>query len=312
MSSAYALGTALRQHILAALQRGQAQDGRLLQALVGDLCSADHSDLLPALRYLVLSPAFSNALGQRQPLSSDNRLEWRLRQELEQVFAPAICQRLEPVLRGLLALPAAAPQQGDDQLGEEVLEERHAQPIAISSPPPPPGGAGLVALLGFLAGALAVGLAGVLAWFVWLNRAPQESVTPTATAPAAPAEAVQPATPPQAPNLDQADLERAVATVQELYRAISQRDASGARQRVGSSAADQFEPSLYESMQRVEVSDLREINRRGSTVELEGVITYVYPDGTSQSESRSFSVDTASTPALVTASGFGQVLKPRS
>jgi serine/threonine protein phosphatase PrpC len=313
MSSAYALGTALRQHILAALQRGQVQDSRLLQALVGDLCGADHSDLLPALRYLVLSPAFSSALGQREPLGSDSRLEWRLRQELEQVFAPAICQRLEPVLRGLLALPAAAPQQVDEQMPEDRAEAKHTQPIVSSSPPPPaPRGSGLVAVLGFLAGALAVGLAGVLAWFVWLNRAPQQSSAPTATPPTAPTEAVQPATPPQAPNLDQAELEKALATVQELYQALSQRDANAVRQRVSSSAADQFEPSVYEPMQRVEVSDLREINRRGATVELEGVVTYVYSDGTSQSESRSFSVDTSSTPALVTASGFGQVLKPRN
>jgi hypothetical protein len=46
-------------------------------------------------------------------------------------------------------------------------------------------------------------------------------------------------------------------------------------------------------------------------VSLHGVVTFVYPDGSTQSESRSFVVDTATQPALITASGFNQVLKAR-
>jgi hypothetical protein len=41
------------------------------------------------------------------------------------------------------------------------------------------------------------------------------------------------------------------------------------------------------------------------------VVTFVYPDGTSQSESRSFTVDTATNPALITGSSFGQVMRGR-
>jgi hypothetical protein len=41
------------------------------------------------------------------------------------------------------------------------------------------------------------------------------------------------------------------------------------------------------------------------------VVTFAYPDGSVQSESRRFTVDTASTPALIIASDFGGVIKAR-
>ena len=61
--------------------------------------------LLPALRYLVMSPAFSNALGQRPALTGETRLHL-LHEELEKAFTVAICRRMTTVLRGLLGLPA--------------------------------------------------------------------------------------------------------------------------------------------------------------------------------------------------------------
>ena len=59
------------------------------------------------------------------------------------------------------------------------------------------------------------------------------------------------------------------------------------------------------------VDSLQEVSRDGSKVTLQGVVTFVYPDGTSQAESRSFTVDTASQPGLITASSFGPVVSPR-
>jgi hypothetical protein len=46
-------------------------------------------------------------------------------------------------------------------------------------------------------------------------------------------------------------------------------------------------------------------------VDLTGLVTFSYPDGTSQVESRSFRVDTATDPALITASSFLAVVQPR-
>jgi hypothetical protein len=59
------------------------------------------------------------------------------------------------------------------------------------------------------------------------------------------------------------------------------------------------------------VDQLRAIGIDGAQVNLEGLVTFVYPDGTSQSESRQFTVDTSTDPALITGSSFGQVTRSR-
>ena len=102
------LGTRLRQQILTDLERGISCDGRRLQALVGDYCGDSQLTLLPALRYLVMSPGFSSAVAQQPPLAADGRLQLRLQQELQQVFTQAICQRMTAVVGGLLGFPEAS------------------------------------------------------------------------------------------------------------------------------------------------------------------------------------------------------------
>ena len=97
----YALGANLRRQILSDLERGLPLDGRRLQALVGDFCGQSQLALLPALKYLVLSPAFSSAASQQPPLPADPRLQLRLQQELNEVFAAPICARMDAVLGSL-------------------------------------------------------------------------------------------------------------------------------------------------------------------------------------------------------------------
>ena len=99
--------------------------------------------------------------------------------------------------------------------------------------------------------------------------------------------------------------------MQQLYGALSSRKIAAARQLLSGSAADQFDPTFFEQFTQVSLADLKETGRSGSTVNLSGLVTFTYPDGTSQVESRSFSVDTAASPALITASAFGQVVQPR-
>jgi hypothetical protein len=103
-----------------------------------------------------------------------------------------------------------------------------------------------------------------------------------------------------------------MAPVQQLYSALSNRNVEAARQLLAGGAADQFDPRFFEQFERVSVADLRETSRTGSTVNLEGVVTFLYPDGSTQSETRSFSVDTDAVPAVISASGFIQVVKPRN
>ena len=302
----YQLGANLRRQILADLQRGQFSDGRRLQALVGDFCDESQSNLLPALKYLVLTPAFSHAVGQTPALEADARLQLRLNQELQELFAPAICQRMAAVVSGLLNL-------GEGSTATATVSAALA-PSAGSS-------RGLVAVLSFIAGVLLVGVVGGLMWLLLLSRQQQALAPPTGGTPLqeAPALREQPresALPPPAPDLEQpldpAAVDLAITTVQQLYSALSSRNSEAARQLFGAAAADQFDPSFFEQFERVSVADLRETKRTGSTVNLKGVVTFLYPDGSSQSETRNFSVDTGASPAVITASAFGQVVKPRN
>lgn len=306
----YQLGANLRRQILADLQRGQSSDGRRLQALVGDFCGESQSNLLPALKYLVLTPAFSHAVGQTPALGADARLQLRLNQELQELFAPAICERMAAVVSGLL------------NLGEGSTATATATASAALAPSTG-SSRGLVAVLSFIAGVLVVGVVGGLVWLLLLSRQQQALAPPSGGAPLqeAPAEAErkQPSEspmPPPAPDLEQpldpAAVDQAIATVQQLYSALSSRNSEAARQLFGAAAADQFDASFFEQFERVSVADLRETSRTGSTVNLQGVVTFLYPDGSSQSETRSFSVDTGASPAVITASAFGQVVKPRN
>ena len=368
------LGALLRHQIVADLQRGIPTDGRRLQALVGDLCGERHMPLLPALRYLVMSPAFSSAVGQTPPLPADTRLQLRLQQELDQIFTAAICLRMTAVLRGLLGLPEAETAAVNGAGGSQSAPVAMPVPVAAPVPPQPPqipmpavsaavpsvpvapsqaaasmpqggdlpagwpieemsreqagyeraaagGSRGVVAVLSFMAGVLVVGVLGALGWMVQISRQPLQPNTspsttqkPVETTPA-PTPAQEPATnqPPPAPDLgtQQANTDLAIASVQQLYTDISSGHLDAARQLFSPAAADQFDPSFFSQFQQVSVSDLRETGRSGSSVTVSGVVTFVYPDNTTQSESRSFTVDTSTQPALITGSSFGAVLKPR-
>lgn len=339
------LGVSLRQQILADRQRGIPTDGRRLQALVGDLCGDRQLPLLPALRYLVMSQAFASAVEQAPPLPADNRLQLRLQQELDQVFTTAICQRMAPVLRGLLALPevpaeAVAPAAPP----APVMPAMPAVPESIAAMASAPaslaelellrdtlaiddrraastGSRGVVAVLSFMAGVLVVGVLGGLGWLLQISSRPQlQALAPSSStnnnaAPSSPAapQASAPTQPPPAPDLEQqqASPDLAIASVQQLYTDISNGHFDAARQLFSPAAADQFDPAFFSQFQQVSVSDLRETSRSGTSVNLSGTVMFVYPDGTSQSESRTFTVDTASQPALITGSSFVAVLKPR-
>ena len=313
------LGAALRRQVLADLERGLSCDGRRLQALVGDYCGDSQGALLPALKYLVMTPACGNALSQQPPLPADGRLLLRLQQELNPVFTPAICARMEAVLRGLLGLAEAGPSGAAEAESAMPAAEPPAPSAAsLAAPAPqaaPASGQGLVAALGFLAGVLAVGLAGLITWLLLSRQGlpllPQPAAQDQASTPGPQPDSTATQLPPPAPDLQQAALDNAIATVQQLYSDLSNGNGEAARQLIGGGAADQFDPAFFNQFQRVNVSDLREIGRSGAVVSLQGVVTFVYPDGSTQSESRSFVVDTATQPALITASGFNQVLKAR-
>ena len=319
----YELGVKLRRQILSDLERGLPSDGRRLQALVGDLCGHDQLPLLPALKYLVMTPGFNSAVDQQPPFPADARQQLRLQQELNEVFAAGISARMEAVLQGLMGVAFAsassqsvAPETPPEP-EPEPEEEAYQEPYAIEANPRRDGSRGLVAVLSFIAGVLVVGVGGGLAWLV-LQSQPSNSPDLANLNGSPLGQQQEPAStePPPEPDLEAirsqaASTAQAVASVEQLYNDLSLGNIQAARQRFSGEAADQFDPAFFRQFQRVSVDNLREISRDGSLVTLEGMVTFVYPDGTSQSESRSFTVETATDPALITGSNFGEVTRGR-
>jgi hypothetical protein len=328
------IGQQLRAVVLRDHQEGRPLDPRRLQAVIGDLCADAQADLVGPLRYLVLSGAFASAAGMDPPLADGRHLP-RLQHELAEMYAPALCARLLPLLEGLLELP-------DSSLHRTAAMATQAPPAEpaernIATAPARAGSAGaslLILLLAFLSGVLMVALLGValLLWQRHRGSLPGGTVpgpsamatgTPGGTAAPAPSPvspppepsaapvAEQPPPPPAAPTEASAPLDRAVASIQELYGALSAKDFSRAQPLFGPAAADQFDPSFFRQFERVSVGNLRSTGEEGSTLNLEGVVTFVWPDGSLQTETRTFSVDTSTSPAVITGSAFGAVLTPR-
>jgi hypothetical protein len=105
--------------------------------------------------------------------------------------------------------------------------------------------------------------------------------------------------------------DRALRSIQDLYALLSAKDFEKSSLLYGGGAADQFSPVFFSQFKRVTVQKLSVTSKAGSFLNLEGEVTFVWPDGSIQSETRSFSVDTSSEPPLITASEFGRVITPR-
>jgi len=180
--SDHELGGRLREILLQERARGLLLEARRLQAWAGDLCEHEQLALVPPLRHLLLSPAFLSELGRTPPLS-EPRSRLRFLQELREVFATPLCDRMEAVVEGLLGLPASVPSDGS-----VPTDPAPATPIvAIPLPPPPPGDgaeaaalkAWPIALAGFLGGALLLALAGVLFWLGERNSPVVQAAIPS-------------------------------------------------------------------------------------------------------------------------------------
>lgn len=372
---AHRIGQQLRAVLLRDRRERRPFDPRRLQAVIGDLCGDDHPELVAPLRYLVLSGAFASAVGMDPPLA-EGRLLQRLQTELAQMYAAPLCARLQPLLEGLLDLPASPMQAarlpapapvtggGDGRIqppgavaAAAFASAAAAQPAVVQGSEPPAGApsgaaaplwqgervaapaagrssaggsAALPAALAFLAGVLLMALAGVGLLLWQRHSAPQPGATAPPASPASsalPAGSPTPAAPgsdaaalPAAPTLPPAEfspepnaapLDRAVSSIQALYAALSLKDFDRARGLFSEAAADQFDPGFFRQFERVSVQDLEATGQVGSSLNLQGVVTFVWPDGSLQSETRSFSVDTSSDPARITASEFGRVIRPR-
>lgn len=283
---------------------------------------ADQQDLLPALSFLLRSRAMASALAQPSG-SDDGRLSARLLAEIQAQYSPAICQRLQGVIAGLVGQAAQpAPPPWPQAAATSTAPPPMGMPAVTTVVSPSGGGAGgsnwMVALLCFLIGILGSGLL-LMVWLQQQNRPPAGagSAMPTVPATPAPSPAAATAPPPAAipapapPPAGTEALNAAVTSIQDLYGALSNKDYASASRYFGPLAADQFEPTFFNQFERVTVADLRQTSSTGSMINVEGVVSFVYRNGDVQTETRTFTVDTRTAPALITSSEFGRVLQPR-
>ncbi len=141
---------------------------------------------------------------------------------------------------------------------------------------------------------------------------PEVSPSPT---PSPVAEPSQPEPPPDSEPPANAPAELTPATAQAavstLYSHISNQAWEEARSQFGGSMAQQFDPGFFTQFEAVSVENLRVTRQSDDTVELLGENTYVYPDGSTQREERTFTVQTIDGQPRIVASNFGRVLKSR-
>lgn len=135
--------------------------------------------------------------------------------------------------------------------------------------------------------------------------APAEPTAPEPVVTAAPA----PSSP--GPEVPSSELTPAAAeaTVAALYSHVSNQDWDGARSQFGDALAAQFDPGFFAQFDRVSVENLRVTGQTADAIELLGENTYVYADGSSQREERTFTVELRDGQPRIVASSFKGILQ---
>ena len=101
----------------------------------------------------------------------------------------------------------------------------------------------------------------------------------------------------------------AEATVAALYSDVSSQDWDGARSQFGDALAAQFDPGFFAQFDQVSVENLRVTGQTADAIELLGENTYVYTDGSTQREERTFTVQLRDGQPRIVASSFKGVLQ---
>ncbi|MEA5447032.1 protein kinase [Leptolyngbya sp. CCNP1308] len=114
-----------------------------------------------------------------------------------------------------------------------------------------------------------------------------------------------------APETSELTPEAAQATVATLYNHVSNQAWDAARSQFSGPLAQQFDPGFFAQFDRVSVENLRVTGQTADSIEFVGENTYVYPDGSTQREQRSFTVQMQDGQPRIVGSSFGGVLKSR-
>ena len=114
-----------------------------------------------------------------------------------------------------------------------------------------------------------------------------------------------------APTSNTQNVDAAIYVIQEWVSAMSDMDSQKASQYMTGDAERMYEPGFFKQFERVNVSRLTVDNVSGSFINLSGIMTFVYPDGSIQKETRTFTVFTKDGAAVVTNTEFGKVIQSR-
>jgi serine/threonine-protein kinase len=103
----------------------------------------------------------------------------------------------------------------------------------------------------------------------------------------------------------------AISLLENLYSNLSNKDYTAANALFSPQMAGTFDPNFYNQFDRVTVENLVIRSRTDSSLNFIGENTYIWPDGSTQQEQRSYTVRSIDGQLVVTASEFIKVLKFR-
>jgi len=103
----------------------------------------------------------------------------------------------------------------------------------------------------------------------------------------------------------------AISLIENLYYALSEKNFDQAMSLYSPQLAESFSPSFFSQFERVTVEDLQVTSRTDTSINFIGQNTYVYPDGSTQRELRSYTVRNLDGELKITASEFIKVTKFR-
>ncbi|ACK68930.1 serine/threonine protein kinase [Gloeothece citriformis PCC 7424] len=101
-------------------------------------------------------------------------------------------------------------------------------------------------------------------------------------------------------------------TIKHLYDLLSEKNYPQATQLFSPQLASQFNPDFFNQFQRVTVENLQMISSTDSTIEFTGENTYIYWDGSTQRELRSYTVSNINGNPKIVGSKFMRVIKFKS
>ena len=107
-------------------------------------------------------------------------------------------------------------------------------------------------------------------------------------------------------------IDAAIYVIQEWVEAMSNNDTQRASKYMTGAAERMYDPAFFKQFERVNVSNLTVDSASGSFINLSGIMTFVYPDGSVQKETRDFTIFSKDGSTVVTNTEFGKVVDPRN